>query len=178
MLAKSCKLYKGKNFSGSRYPLQSKKLFHPKTLITLYYSFINPYLTYCLEVRGNMNKLYQYSIFRLQKKAVQIISFAPYKAHSCVLFEKLKILHFDKLKFYCITLFMFKFVNGFLPKIFNDMFISRKLISQRDTRQDHKLSIPKVELASFPKISFMLELLFGIIYVKRLIISIYIFKEP
>ena len=73
---------------------------------------------------------------------------------------------------------MFKFVNGFLPKIFNDMFISRKLISQRDTRQDHKLSIPKVELASFPKISFMLELLFGIIYVKRLIISIYIFKEP
>ena len=61
-----------------------------ETLVSLYYTFIYPHLTYCNSVRGdsflyNPNRLYV-----LQKKIVRIISHANWKAHAEPLFKELK----------------------------------------------------------------------------------------
>ena len=45
---------------------RAKKLFKTSTLVTLYYSFIFPYISYCIEVWGNAPKKYNDSILKLQ----------------------------------------------------------------------------------------------------------------
>ena len=47
---------------------KARKYFSQSTLVTLYYTFIYPYLTYCVEVWGNANNIYISSLFKLQKK--------------------------------------------------------------------------------------------------------------
>ena len=50
-----------------------RKCFSSSTLLTLYYSFIYPYLLYCIEVWGNTSQCYVFPLFKLQKKAIRII---------------------------------------------------------------------------------------------------------
>ena len=74
-----------------------------RSLITLYYSLLYPYLQYY-----NLN-----CIFMLQKRAVRNITKESFDAHTDPIFKNLK-----KLKFNCIYLFqlgklMFQFKNGF-----------------------------------------------------------------
>ena len=79
------------------------------TLLTLYYSFIYPYITYCLEVWGGTNERNLNSIFILQRRIIRIIK-SPY-------FEGLNILNIFELCKYKVIVFMFKYVKGLLPVI-------------------------------------------------------------
>ena len=72
---------------------QARKIFTLKTLNTLYYSFIHPYLTYCTEIWGTAAayKSYTESLFKLQKRAVRLIVSAKYLAHTGPIFKQLNI---------------------------------------------------------------------------------------
>ena len=48
-------------------PCKAKRIFKVPTLQTLYYSFIFPYVTYCIEVWGTAAKVYIDAILILQK---------------------------------------------------------------------------------------------------------------
>ena len=63
------------------------------TLLTLYYSFIYPYKTYCLEVWGGTNERNLNSIFILQKRIIRIIKRLPFRTHTSPYFEGLNILN-------------------------------------------------------------------------------------
>ena len=93
-------------------------MFTVPTLVTLYYSLIYPYLSYCVEVWGGASNKLISTLFKLQKKAVRIIVSAPYKAHTRPIFDKLKILNIYNIYFYSVAMFMFKFNSGSLPVIF------------------------------------------------------------
>ena len=56
---------KGKMSRGIRIICKARKFFN--TLLNLYYSFIQPYMTYCIEVWGEMSKKYTSSLFKIQK---------------------------------------------------------------------------------------------------------------
>ena len=56
---------------------KAKKTLNKTCLITLYYSMIYSYLTYCIEVWGNASNVYMDPLFKIQKKAVRIIVTAP-----------------------------------------------------------------------------------------------------
>ena len=47
---------------------KARNFFKLDTLLNLYYSFIQPYMTYCIEVWGGMSKTYTSSLFKIQKK--------------------------------------------------------------------------------------------------------------
>ena len=85
-----------------------KQLINKEILITLYISFVYPYLYYCIEVWDNAQDCCGDKIVRLQKRAVLIISCSPLLAQSEPLFIHLKILECKKLYFYTVAVFMYK----------------------------------------------------------------------
>ena len=113
-----------------------------ETLVSLYYTFIYPYLTYCNSVWGdsflyNLNRLHV-----LQKKVVRIISHANWKAHTEPLFKELEIRPIEDINIYIIAQFMFRFNNGLLPEIFDNFFTTNDKIHSYDTRSKKHLHPP------------------------------------
>ena len=82
----------------------------------------------------------------LQKKAIRIITFSKFDAHSTPLFYRLEILKFIDLIFTNNALFMYDFHNGTLPPVFNDFFRPIHKVHQYNTRLASKKSfyIPKI----------------------------------
>ena len=69
--------------------LNKVKHFLPKkSLYQLYCSFILPYLTYGILLWGNASMNYMTKVFKLQKRALRIISNSSYLCHTKPLFEK------------------------------------------------------------------------------------------
>ena len=114
---------------------KARKYLPKNCLVTLYYSFIYPYLNYCLEVWGKATENILSKIFKLQKRAIRIISNMPWRAHTSPLFDHLKILPLNKIYIYKIGTLMFKYSEDLLPAIFNDVFIKNSQIHSYNTRQ-------------------------------------------
>ena len=72
----------------------ARKILKRTTLITLY-SFIYPYLTYCVEVWGSAAKVYIASVEKVQKLACGIITSMPPRTSSALLFTMLNFLNFN-----------------------------------------------------------------------------------
>ena len=85
------------------------------TLTNMYYSFVFPYLIYCVEIWGSSHKSYLDPLVKIQKKCIRTIFFSEYLAPSEPLFQKLNILNFEKLVIQRISLMMFKCSIGVLP---------------------------------------------------------------
>ena len=85
---------------------KTRKYFDQNTLRTLYYSFVYPYVTYCLEVWGNANDCHLSLLFKLQKRAVQNIVSASFRAHSEPIFSQLQILPIYKIPVYNIIIYV------------------------------------------------------------------------
>ena len=63
-----------------------------KTKLTLYYSLIYPYITYCNSTWSSTYVTNLNRIYCLQKRAVRAITNSDYRAHSAPLFSKLGII--------------------------------------------------------------------------------------
>ena len=128
---------------------RSRKILQKSSLISLYYSFIYPYLSYCVEVWGNAADVNISGIFKLQKKVVRIITSSPPKSHTLPIFQKLSMLTFYKIYILNVMKFMFNFISGNLPRTFNNMFTINKNTHNYPTRQASKLHVPKANLEAF-----------------------------
>jgi hypothetical protein len=125
---------------------KARKVLKRSTLLSLYYCFVYPYFTYCIEVWGKACDTYILSLVKLQKKIVRIIQSSTYRAHTAPIFLQLKILQLHKIYIYSVTMFMFKFVKGLLPNIFNDMFVRNTDTHKYFTRQSANLHATKSNL--------------------------------
>ena len=114
-------------------------------LITLYYSFIYPYFTYCIEICGHTCDEYMSSLFKVQKKAVRIITSSSYVAHTLSIFSNLKIINIYNIYNYQVLIFMLKHQKGLLPSIFNDMYIQNNTIHTHNTRQANNIHVSAFE---------------------------------
>ena len=121
---------------------KARRSLNANSLITMYYSFIYPYLTYAIELWGSLPTTRLTPILKLQKKTLRIISYSPKMASSLPLFHKYNILDVYKLYIYRIALFMFKFQKGECPALFNNMFYTNNEIHQYMTRQQLWFHIP------------------------------------
>ena len=97
--------------------IKSRKIFNMDTLLTLYYSFIYPYLNYCVHLWGSTYASYINKVFLLQKKTVRIIHGVNRRAHSEPLYSSLYVLSVSKVYVYNIGLVMYKYHHGLLPHI-------------------------------------------------------------
>ena len=99
-----------------------------------YYSYIYPYLIYCIEVWGISPHTHLKPLLLLQKKIVKIMTFSSYYAHTAPIFKDLKILTIDKLIVHRIGITMYKYSNGLLPDVFNTLYIKNSEIHTYSTR--------------------------------------------
>ena len=106
-----------------------------KSLLTLYYALIYPYLTYCNLIWASTYVTNLQRIYLLQKRAVRAISKADYKASSKPLFANLKILDVFSIYSLQVSSFMYLYHNDALPIAFTQIFILEiRLINiQQDT---------------------------------------------
>ena len=116
---------------------KGKKYINLSTLVTLYHSFIYPYLTYCSEVWGGAGDVYLLSLFKLQKRVVRIMKSLHHTAHTELIFLDLKLFNIYQLYKQKIVLFMFKYIRGGLPKLFNNYYIRNVDIHSHVTRQQN-----------------------------------------
>ena len=128
-----------------------KRLLNVKTLLTLYYTFVYPYMHYCIEVWGNTFDIFLNSIVKLQKKAVRIISNSHHLAHTDPLFCKYTILKLKKIYYYTVSLFMYKYINNMLPDVFNDLFIRNSDCHNYQTRQGNTLYVSRFKTLHMSK---------------------------
>ena len=77
----------------------------------LYYSFVYPYLLYCVNIWGGTFASYLKPLFILQKKSVRIINNALYDDHSTPLFYNNRILKLPDIYVYTLSIYMFDHHN-------------------------------------------------------------------
>ena len=126
---------------------KARTILAKETLLTLYYSFIYPYLNYCVHIWGSSNDTVLRKLLLLQKKVVRIICGVNRLSHSEPLFKSLSVLTIPKLFKYNIGLLMYKYHHGLLPQIL-DIFERNQDVHHYNTRQANLLHVPifKTEL--------------------------------
>ena len=135
--------------------IKARKIFDKDTLLTLYYSFIFPYLNYCIQLWGPTYQTYLKKLELLQKKVVRIIAGVNKRGHSKPLFNDLRILTVNDLYAYNIGLIMYKYHHGWLPNVLN-MFEKNSDIHAHTTRQAGYLHSPSVS-SELGKMSFRFQ---------------------
>ena len=88
-----------------------------KTLLSLYYALVEPFLNYCIIAWGNTYQTTLQPLFILQKRALRIISFSSYNEHSRPLFKDLNVVKLSDIITFQLAVFMYKFHNNLLPYI-------------------------------------------------------------
>ena len=92
-----------------------RKVLNLPTLIQLYHSFIQPYLTYCIEIWGNASQTQLDLLLKLQKRCCRILTNSPRLSPSAPMFKELGIMPINTLYKYNIGIFMYKVRMGHLP---------------------------------------------------------------
>ena len=120
---------------------KTRRLFDTDTMLSLYNSFVYPYLSYCIHVWGMAYDVHKKDLVVQQKRIVRIIAGAHPRDSSKPLFNRLKILEIDAIYAYNVSLFMYKYVHGMHPPIFH-MYEMNADVHQYNTRQCSLFHIP------------------------------------
>ena len=128
-----------------------KKYLNGDSLVTLYYSFIYPYMCHCNLIWGSTYESNLKKLTILQKRIIRIISGTRPKEHTDPLFEKLGLMKFMSLNKYSIGKFMFRYNIKQVPDIFYGYFKPIQDIHDHNTRSCCGLYArqPKTELSKF-----------------------------
>ena len=104
------------------------------SLLSLYYTLIYPYLTYCNLVWASTYVSNLQRIYLLQKRAVRSITKADAKAPSKPLFTKLNILDIFSIYSLQVGTFMYHYHNNMLPLSFCQTFQTGNQLHRYSTR--------------------------------------------
>ena len=104
---------------------KARDVLNYKSLLTLYNTLIQPYLSYCLEVWGNTYSSNLQPLCIIQKRAIRIIHKAGFHDHTNNLFLKSCIMKLPDLSVFKTAQFMFRARNKLLPENILEMFKDR-----------------------------------------------------
>ena len=130
---------------------KASKYLKRKSLLTLYYSYIYPYMIYCIEAWGNASNCHLDQLYIIQKKVIRLISFTNYDIPNAVTFKNLEILPLNKLVYNRIGIMMYKYSNNLLPPAINDLYVSNNDVHKYSTRQKHLLYVNKSNINVYAK---------------------------
>ena len=122
--------------------VKARRYLKKEALITLYYSFVYPYLTYCNHIWGatyvsNLKKL-----MKLQNRIVRVFSNAKYRESADPLYKTLGIMKFVDINKYLIAHFMFRYCN---KKLFNSYFEYNSHYHNYNTRSAQHFHTPQIQ---------------------------------
>ena len=106
----------------------------PKTLYGIYNSLIFPYLSYGLVAWGQAAKTHLEKLLRLQKRAVRLINFAPFRSHAVPYFLHSNIMLITMLYFKLSSVLMFDVYNNTAPRNISHLLIPTQQIHSYSTR--------------------------------------------
>lgn len=109
-------------------------LIHSSAYLTLYYSFLFPYINYCNIVWAATYPTYLKKLFILQKRFLRMISHSSRYAPSAPIFSKYQLLPIDKVNVFQTCLFLHKFIYRKQDLTFNNFFISTSDVHTYQTR--------------------------------------------
>lgn len=117
---------------------ESRECSYQATLITLYYTCMYPYLTYCIVIWGKA--------YKVQKKAVEMMLWSNYNSNAPPLVNPphLGTLPMRKLYLYNILLFMYKIMNNMylVFDMLSNNFVDNSSLHFYATGQNQKLHVP------------------------------------
>jgi hypothetical protein len=120
-----------------------KYLLSQDVLLSLYYTTIHPYLLYCNIVWGGASLTALDKLILLQKRAIRLITYSAYLAHTSPLFKRLRILKLYDIYRFQIYMFMFRFKHNLLP-ISCTHFITQNLVaSHYNLRREDEFIVVK-----------------------------------
>ena len=120
--------------------LKASKVFNNETLFSLYYTFVYPYLNYCIHVWGKAYDTLLRHLIALQNKIIRIINDVPLRTNVDNLYIKHNILSVKRLYSYNVGLFMYKYSNGLLPDVLTPCSVNL-LMSMNTTPEMHQCNI-------------------------------------
>ena len=103
-------------------------------LRSIYFSIFSSILLYGAQIWSQNLASVSDKVFILQKKAVRIMTFSDFKAHSLPLFGDLEILTFHDHITLLNCLFVYDYLKGNLPKSFDNIFKRIEDLHQTETR--------------------------------------------
>jgi hypothetical protein len=110
--------------SKALYLLRTSKNILPKESLTLlYYSVFHSHLIYAINIWSTAPPSAVNSIFKLQKKAIRILTNSKYNAHTEPLFKHLEILTVPDLISFFQYQFVHRYVNNKVPRAFEGMWV-------------------------------------------------------
>ena len=122
--------------SRSLYILNSVKNMLPNYILRkLYFTMVQPYLTYGIILWGSTYQSYLKRTVILQKKAIRYIHKADYNAHTKPLFYASNVLNIHYTYLLEVANFMHDFTRRKLPTPFLNFFSSNLTVHQHNTRQ-------------------------------------------
>lgn len=121
--------------------LKIRKTLHSDTLLMLYRTLIQPYIEYCNIVWASESSSALTNLYRKQKKAVRVITFSKWNAHTKPIFYRLKLLPVYEINKLQLSCFVYKALNQLLPVQFHSLFTLNSDIHNHFTRQISKIHI-------------------------------------
>ena len=134
----------GKLARGTGVLLKVRRYLMKETLISLYYSFVYPYLIYCNHVWGLACKTHMNTLFLLQKRIIRIITGVNRRSHTDPIFKELKLLKCNDINTYLIGRLMHRIYNGDIT-LLRSYFKKNKEVHQYGTRQINHYHVPPVK---------------------------------
>ena len=113
-----------------------------KTLRTLYFSLVYPYLFYCNLVWAPTYRTNLIRLEILQKRVIRTIAKTTFDAHTDPIFQNLGILKFHDIYLIQLGLFMYSYQNHTLPLKFHCKFTLQSQIHSYNTRNSCKFRLP------------------------------------
>jgi hypothetical protein len=132
---------------------RSKNFLSKKALKMLYFSLVHSHLTYCPIIFSIANKNHLNKLMVQQKKAIRIISDAPYNEHTAPLFVSHEILRLDYLIIQSRLMFMHAIKYQYCPKSFRNVFTVNPADNlPYDLRNANDFAMPRARIEMFKKI--------------------------
>ena len=113
-----------------------------KTLRTLYFSLVYPYLFYCNLAWASTYRTNLIRLEILQKRVIRTIAKTTFDAHTDPIFQNLGILKFHDIYLIQLGLFMYSYQNHTLPLKFHCKFTLQSQIHSYNTRNSCKFRLP------------------------------------
>ena len=136
----------GKIARGIGMLIKARQFLNKVGLMSLYYSFIYPYLTYCNHIWGATYKTRLKRLVILQNKAMRVLAQAGNRTSSDPLYKKLNIMKLENINTYLIGRFMFCVSIDKVPQSFGSLFRKNNEFHNYETRSAHHLHLPSVKL--------------------------------
>jgi hypothetical protein len=93
-----------------------------QTRLNLYYSLIQPYLTYCNMVWASTYPARFSRLNNLQRRAMRVVAGTRYSVPTETLFKLNRVLNIEQIRVQQTAEFMYKYFNNQLPRVFNNYF--------------------------------------------------------